>query len=50
MAEVHGAFRRVGKATYGRATDAVHDPELLKQIVGVLDRATKEIEALAVKV
>ena len=47
MAEVHGAFRRVGKATYGRATDAVHDEALLKSIVDILDRAAKEIEALA---
>jgi DNA-binding PadR family transcriptional regulator len=49
MAEVHGAFRRVGKATYGRATDAVHDQALLKQIADVLDRAAKEIEALGAK-
>ena len=50
MAEVHGAFRNVGKATYGRATDAVHDPALLRQIVDILARATKEIEALGAKV
>ena len=47
MAEVHGAFRRAGKATYSRATDAVHDPALLKQIVDILDRAAREIEGLA---
>jgi DNA-binding PadR family transcriptional regulator len=46
MTEVHGAFRRVGKATYSRATDAVQNPELLKQIVEILNRAAKEIEAL----
>jgi DNA-binding PadR family transcriptional regulator len=46
MTEVHGAFRRAGKATYGRATDAVHNPELLKQIVEILNRAAGEIEAL----
>jgi len=49
MAEVHGAFRKVGKATYGRATHAVHDPAVLKQIVEILDRAAREIEALAAK-
>ena len=49
MAEVHGAFRRVGKAAYGRATDAVHDEPLLKEIAAILDRAAAEIEALAKK-
>src|SRR5215210_6124707 len=39
MSEVHAAFRNVGKATYGRATGAVHDPELLKRITLILDRA-----------
>ncbi len=47
MTEVHGAFRRVGKATYSRATDAVQNPAVLKQIVEVLDRAAREIEAIA---
>jgi DNA-binding PadR family transcriptional regulator len=46
MAEVHAAFRKVGKATYGRATDAVQNPTLLKQIVDILDRAAKEIDAI----
>ena len=46
MAEVHGAFRRVGKATYSRATDAAQDAAFLKRIVDVLDRASKEIEAI----
>jgi DNA-binding PadR family transcriptional regulator len=46
MAEVHAAFRRAGAATYSRATDAVHNPELLKKIVEILDRAAKEIEGL----
>jgi DNA-binding PadR family transcriptional regulator len=46
MTAVHGAFRTVGKATYGRATDAVHDPATLRQIVDILDRAAKEIEAI----
>jgi DNA-binding PadR family transcriptional regulator len=46
MTEVHAAFRGVGKATYSRATDAVQDPALLKQIVGILKRAAQEIDAL----
>ena len=46
MAEVHGAFRHVGKATYGRATGAMHDPALLKRIAEILQRAAKEIEEL----
>jgi DNA-binding PadR family transcriptional regulator len=46
MTEVHGAFRRTGKATYSRATEAVQNPEQLKQIVEILNRAAKEIEAL----
>jgi DNA-binding PadR family transcriptional regulator len=46
MTEVHGAFRHVGKATYSRATEAVQNPALLKQIVEILDRAAKEIEQL----
>jgi DNA-binding PadR family transcriptional regulator len=46
MAEVHAAFRQVGKATYSRATDAVHDTTKLKSIVAILERAAKEIEAL----
>lgn len=44
MAEVHAAFRKVGKATYGRATDAVQDPAALKRIVEILERAANEIE------
>jgi DNA-binding PadR family transcriptional regulator len=46
MTEVHGAFRKVGKATYSRATDAVQNPALLKRIVEILDRAAREIEEL----
>jgi DNA-binding PadR family transcriptional regulator len=44
MAEVHAAFRTIGKATYSRATDAVHDSAALKRIVEILERAAKEIE------
>jgi len=46
MTEVHAAFRNVGRATYGRATGAVHDQELLKKVAEILDRAAKEIEGL----
>jgi DNA-binding PadR family transcriptional regulator len=46
MGEVHAAFRTVGKSTYGRATDAVHDPALLKRIAEILARAAKEIDEL----
>jgi hypothetical protein len=47
MTEVHRAFKQVTKATYSRASDAVQNPATLKQIVDVLDRAAKEIEAIA---
>jgi DNA-binding PadR family transcriptional regulator len=46
MTEVHAAFRTVGKATYGRATDAVQNPAVLRQIVEILNRAAKEIDAI----
>jgi DNA-binding PadR family transcriptional regulator len=46
MTEVHGAFRKVGKATYSRASDAVQDPTILRQIVEILDRAAREIDAI----
>jgi DNA-binding PadR family transcriptional regulator len=46
MTEVHAAFRHVGKATYSRATDAVHDTAVLKSIVEILERAAKEIDQL----
>ena len=39
MAEVHGAFRNVGKAAYGRATDDVHQPETLANVAGDGDLA-----------
>jgi DNA-binding PadR family transcriptional regulator len=47
MTEVHRAFKQVAKATYGRASDAVQNPATLNQIVEILDRAAKEIEAIA---
>ncbi len=46
MTEVHSAFRKAGKATYSRATDAVQNPVLLKQIVEILERAAREIDDL----
>jgi DNA-binding PadR family transcriptional regulator len=46
MTEVHAAFRTVGKATYSRATDAVQNPAVLRQIVDILTRAAKEIDAM----
>ena len=46
MTEVHAAFRNVGRATYSRASGAVHDTELLKKVTEILERAAKEIEGL----
>jgi DNA-binding PadR family transcriptional regulator len=47
MTEVHKAFKAVAKATYSRASDAVQNPAALKQIVDILGRAAREIEAIA---
>jgi DNA-binding PadR family transcriptional regulator len=47
MTEVHRAFKQVAKATYSRASDAVQNPATLNQIVEILDRAAREIEAIA---
>lgn len=47
MGDVHAAFRRTGKAAYGAATRNVRDPELLRGIAGILDRAAQEIDSLA---
>ena len=46
MTEVHTAFRNVGRAAYGRASGAVHDPVLLKKVAEILERAAKEIDGL----
>lgn len=46
MTEVHTAFRTVGKAAYSRATDDVRKPDVLRQIVEILGRAAKEIDAI----
>jgi DNA-binding PadR family transcriptional regulator len=47
MTEIHGAFRRVGKAAYGTATRNVRDPELLGRIREILERAARDIEDAA---
>lgn len=49
MGDVHSAFRRVGKAAYGTATRNVRDPELLRRVSEVLDRAAREIEELTAR-
>ena len=46
MTSVHTAFRGVGKATYSRATDAVQNPDVLKRIVSILEKAAAEIDAI----
>lgn len=46
MGDVHQAFRRVGKAAYGTATRNVGDPELLRRVSEILDRAAREIDGL----
>jgi len=46
MMGVNGAFKRVGRATYGTASRHVRDPEKLARIREILDRAAGEIEAL----
>lgn len=47
MNDVHAAFRRVGRATYGNATRAMQDPALVSRIAEILDRAAREIEEAA---
>jgi DNA-binding PadR family transcriptional regulator len=46
MMEVNGAFRRVGRATYGQASRNVRDTERLRRIREILDRAAQEIDEL----
>jgi len=46
MTSVHTAFRGVGKSTYSRATDAVQNPDVLKRIVSILEKAAAEIDAI----
>src|SRR5919202_1657048 len=46
MMEVNGAFRKVGRATYGTATRHVRDPERLRKMREILERAARELEEL----
>lgn len=46
MTEVHGAFRRLAKATYSHATRSVKDKAVLAKITAILERAAEEIHAL----
>ena len=46
MMEVNGAFRRLGRAAYGSAARHVREPERLRKVREILDRAAKEIEEL----
>jgi DNA-binding PadR family transcriptional regulator len=46
MVEVHHAFKNVARATYATATRQ-HDPEKLRKIREILNRATAEIEAIS---
>ena len=47
MAEVHGAFKEVARATYAGAMRATQDTERLKRVREILDRAAREIDALS---
>ena len=47
MAEVHGAFKEVARATYASAMRATQDPERLRRVREILERAAKEIDTLA---
>jgi DNA-binding PadR family transcriptional regulator len=46
MMEVNGAFRRLGRATYGTASRHVRDVERLRKVREILDRAAREVEEL----
>ncbi len=46
MMEVNGAFRKVGRATYGTASRHVRDAERLRKVREILERAAREIEEL----
>jgi DNA-binding PadR family transcriptional regulator len=45
MVDVHHAFKNIARATYATATK-LHDPEQLKKIREILNRAAAEIEAV----
>ncbi len=46
MTDLHAAFRKVGAAAYGRATDSVAQPATMRKIVEALERAVREIDAI----
>ena len=46
MMEVNGAFRRLGRSTYGSASRHVRDVERLRKIREILDRAAREVDEL----
>jgi DNA-binding PadR family transcriptional regulator len=46
MMEVNGAFKRLGRATYGTASRHVRDAERLRNVREILDRAAREVEEL----
>jgi DNA-binding PadR family transcriptional regulator len=46
MVEVTGAFKRLGRATYGTASRHVRDAERLRKVREVLDRAAREVEEI----
>jgi DNA-binding PadR family transcriptional regulator len=46
MMEVNGAFKRLGRATYGTASRHVRDVERLRKVREILDRAAREVEEL----
>ena len=46
MMEVNGAFRRLGRSTYGSASRNVRDVERLRKIREILDRAAREVDEL----
>ena len=46
MMDLTGAFKRLGRATYGTAARHVRDADRLKKIREILDRAAREVEEL----
>src|SRR5688500_7101733 len=46
MMQVTGAFKRLGRATYGTASRHVRDTERLRKVREILDRAAGEVEEL----
>ncbi|MEJ7809647.1 MAG: PadR family transcriptional regulator [Gemmatimonadaceae bacterium] len=46
MMDVNVAFKHLGWATYGSAPRFMNDPERLRKIKEIIDRATREVEEL----